>query len=183
MPTLYFIRHAKTSMNTRKLWSGRTDCSVTPEGARMAKKAFGFTADDFNVFYCSPLKRTCQTLNAIIPNHPEPIIDSRIIERDFGSWEGYPYNILSVKATEQYIKGKINPPDGESYSQVHDRVVEFVNDMFSTYRGDEKILVVTHATVCRMVRDVFLPNMEKGPIGNAQLLVLSEEDWRNQHDE
>lgn len=150
MPTLYFIRHAKTAMNADGLWSGRTDCSITAEGAEKAKKSFSLTADEFDYFYCSPLQRTQQTLK-ILGNHSEPRIDARIIERDFGEWEGKPYSILTSAETQ----------------------------MFSKYRGNEKILIVTHATVCRMVRDVFLPDMAKGSIKNAQMIKVTESDFND----
>jgi broad specificity phosphatase PhoE len=178
MPTLYFIRHAKTAMNADGLWSGRTDCSITAEGAEKAKKSFSLTADEFDYFYCSPLQRTQQTLK-ILGNHSEPRIDARIIERDFGEWEGKPYSILTSAETQMYIDGKIQPPNGETFQQVKDRVIDFVAEMFSRYRGNEKILIVTHATVCRMVRDVFLPDMAKGPIKNAQMIKVTESDFND----
>lgn len=177
--TLYFIRHAKTFMNSLGLWSGRTNCSITPEGAEKARELFSFTSDEFDHFYCSPLHRTKQTLEAILEEPVEPRIDARIIERDFGEWEGRPYSILTSEETQMYIDGKIQPPNGETFQQVKDRVIDFVTEMFSKYRGNEKILICSHATVCRMVRDVFLPNMEKKPIGNAQLIEVTESDFND----
>lgn len=177
--TLYFIRHARTTMNTAGLWSGRTDCSITPEGAEKARESFSFTSDEFDHFYCSPLQRTKQTLEAILEEPFEPRIDARIIERNFGEWEGRPYSILTSEETQKYIDGEIQPPNGETFQQVKDRVIDFVTEMFSKYRGNEKILICSHATVCRMVRDVFLPNMEKKPIGNAQLIEVTESDFND----
>ena len=177
MTTLYFVRHGKTEMNKEKKWSGLTDCDLLPEGKELLQKAFAnCSASDFDVYYCSPLKRTQQTLEAIIPGQ-KPIIDNRIIERNFGDWEGKPYSVIDDETTELYIQGKIQPPNGETYDEVHTRVISFVSDMFKTYYN-KRILIVSHATVLRMVRDVFLPNMEKKPIKNSQIIMLSNSDFQ-----
>lgn len=175
MAKLFFMRHTKTDMNKDGLWSGRTDCNITEEGKEMARKNFNFNANDFSIYYCSPLKRTFQTLEAVIPDQ-EPIIDERIIERDFGDWEGKPYSIISDAETEMYIQGKIQPPNGESYQEVERRVKSFVEELFNKHEN-ENILIVSHATILRMVRDIFLPNMEKKPIKNSQVLIVTNNEF------
>lgn len=180
MPTLYFVRHGKTIMNEKALWSGRTDCEITEKGRMAVEENFKeYTAKDFDVFYCSPLKRTYQTLQAIVGCTVEPIIDKRIIERDFGDWEGKTYSIIDNETTELYIQGKVDPPNGESYLEVRNRVIDFVTDLFKTYKSNESILIVAHATILRMVRDVFLPEMQKRPIKNSQLIVINNENFES----
>ena len=173
--TLSFVRHGKTSMNKHKLWSGRTDCDLKEEGRAELLEMFNFTEEDFDVYYCSPLKRTKQTLDCIVQNQ-SPIIDKRIIERDFGDWEGKPYAIIDSETTELYIQGKVQPPNGETYKEVEKRVISFVTDLFRQY-SNCRILIVSHATVLRMVRDIFLPTMEKKPIKNSQMLVVTQDDF------
>lgn len=183
MPTLYFIRHAKTEMNQGGVWSGRTDCSISEQGVIIARKNFGYSSKDFDYYYCSPLKRTKQTLDAIVPNQIH-IVDERLIERDFGDWEGKPYNIIDKKTTELYIQGLVQPPNGETYQQVQERVISFVKDVFQKYNS-ENILIATHATILRIVRDTFIPEMEKGPIKNAQIIKLEQSNydrWRNDYE-
>lgn len=176
MPTLYFVRHGKTTMNERKVWSGIIDCDLTQEGINQTLESFSnYSEKDFDVYFCSPLKRTKQTLNLIVENQ-EPIIDQRIIERNFGEWEGKPYSIIDDETTELYIQGKVQPPNGETFQEVKERVISFVTDLFETY-DDERILIVSHATILRMVRDIFLPQMEKKPIKNSQLLIISNSEF------
>ena len=174
---LYFMRHTTTEMNQYKVWSGRTDCDITPEGVALAKKNFSYTSHDFDHFYCSTLKRTKQTLDAIIP-YQTPIIDERIIERDFGDWEGLPYSIIDDKTIELYIQGKVQPPNGETYQEVKERLISFVEDMFKQYQN-QRILVVTHATIVRMARDLFLAEMKKKPIKNSELICVTNKDFYN----
>lgn len=173
-----FMRHAKTTMNRKNVFSGRTDCNITKEGAEEARKNFCYKTSDFDFYYVSPLKRTKQTLDAIIPNR-NPIIDKRIIEWDFGEWEGTPYSNLTAEETEAYVKGENNPPGGETFLQVQERTCEFVKDLFEKHSSQDRILVVAHATILRMVRDNFLPDMEKKPIKNSQTLTITEKEYNN----
>ena len=80
MPKVILMRHAKTTLNQEGRFAGITDCNITEEGAKLAKESFAYTNEDFDYIYVSPLKRTSQTLDAIMPEHIEPIIDDRIIE-------------------------------------------------------------------------------------------------------
>ncbi len=179
MAVIYFIRHGKTILNKEGRWSGRTDCDLSPEGAEGLKTLFAdYSQKEFKEFYCSPLKRTRQTLDAIIPGKT-PIIDSRVIERDFGDWEGQPYNNITPEETERYIRWEIQPPNGETADEVKERVLSFVEDVFTKNPDDANVLVVSHATVLRMIRDLFLPEMEKGPIRNGQVLIVSPKEFAN----
>ena len=181
MTKLYFMRHAETELNRQKRFAGITETNITNKGSAEARKNFPFKEDDFDIYYCSPLCRTQQTLNAILP-HVDPIIDKRIIERDLGDWEGAYYQSVSDSLTEKYISGKLDPPNGETYMHLCDRVCEFVKDVFSIHR-DKKVLIVTHANVLRVVRDLFLPNMKKEPIKNSQILILTENNYLSMNKE
>lgn len=178
--TLYFLRHGKTDLNLQRCWTGLIDSDVTEEGLQASKESFKtYSTIEFDHFYCSPLKRTMQTLAAVIPKFPpnaDITIDSRIIEQDVGDWAGKPYRIIDEETTELYIQGKVQPPNGEAYQHVQERVEDFVKQLFTVY-DNENILIVSHATVLRVVRNVFLPNMKKEPIRNSQLIIVTENDF------
>ena len=176
MPTVTFMRHAQTTANKAKKFAGRVDCDTTKEGLENAKKGFSYTENDFDYYICSPLKRTQQTLNAVIPGK-EPIIDSRIIERNLGEWENMSHSSIDNNLIQSYIKGYFDPPKSEPYSAIQKRVREFVEDLFKTYKPEDRILVVSHAGVLRQVRDIFLPNMDKQQMDNAFSFVLKNEDF------
>lgn len=176
MPKVIFMRHAKTTLNKEGKFAGRTDCDTTPEGLQKLKEDFQYKLEDFDYFYCSPLKRTQQTLKAVIPE-AKPIIDERVIERYLGDWEDKLQSTLSDEIIEAYVKGQYNPPNSEDYENVRKRVCEFVEEMFEKYGKEDRILVVSHAGVVRQVRDNFLPNMEKGKIKNSSTFTVTEEDF------
>lgn len=171
MPRATFMRHARTERNEKRQFSGQADCNTTKEGLELAKQNFNFTEKDFDYYICSPLKRTVQTLNAVIPGKT-PIIDKRIIERYLGEWEDMPYDSISKALTQSYVKGYYDPPKSEPYSAVTKRINEFLLDLYKDYKPEDRILIVSHAGVLRQVRDILLPNMDKGQIGNATTMTI-----------
>lgn len=176
MPKVVFMRHAKATLNKEGKFAGRTDCDTTPEGLQKAKEEFFYVLDNFDYFYCSPLKRTQQTLEAVLPG-AEYIIDERIIERNLGEWEDKTYASLDEAIIEAYVNGQYDPPNSESYQCVRRRVCEFMEELFSKYGPEDRILVVSHAGVLRMVRDTFLPDMEKGRIKNSATLQVTDKEF------
>ena len=66
MLNLMFIRHAETELNRAGIFAGRTDCSITQEGFEQARGVLRDDEKNFDYIYCSPLKRTKQTLDAIL---------------------------------------------------------------------------------------------------------------------
>ncbi len=177
MPKVTFMRHGQTYLNKENRFAGNVETDLTPEGIAETAANFHYTDDDFDVIYVSPLRRTLQTLDAAMPVHKEPIVDARIQERSVGEWEALPYANFSDEVIENYIKGFIDPPGSESFAQVRKRVVSFVEDLFSKYDEDTRILVVSHAGILRQVRDVFLPDMPKRKIKNSELIYVVNEDF------
>lgn len=156
MATLVFIRHAETDLNRAGIFAGRVDCNITPEGLEKAKHLLREDEKHFDAYYCSPLKRTHQTLQALVPG-AVPIIDERIIEIDLGEWENQPKHLFDAEQVAAYRIGKFTPPGGESPAAVDARVCDFVVSLFRKYKGHEKILVVAHNGVMRAVKRNFVP--------------------------
>lgn len=86
MTKIVFIRHAESEYNRDGIWDGRADCNLTEKGIETAKELGKSLNNNFDVIYCSSLKRARQTLNAIFPG-TEPICDERINEISIGEWE------------------------------------------------------------------------------------------------
>lgn len=172
-----FIRHAESEYNRDGIWAGMADCSLTDKGIKAAQK-LGETIDkDFDVIYCSPLKRTKQTLFAIFPE-AKPIYDDRIIEISVGEWENTKKELYSNELRELFRKGLYTPPGGETHSDVDKRVCDFIEDVFEKFHGDEKILVVTHNGIMRAIKRNFMKKTNEIMSKNLGTLVLTEEDYR-----
>lgn len=177
MLNLMFIRHAETELNKEGIFAGRTDCNITKEGFEQARKVFKEDEKNFDYIYCSPLKRTKQTLDAILPNS-EPIIDERIIEISIGEWEGKKKESFDKNLVALYREGQYTPPEAETTSQVDKRVCSFIEDLFNTYKNNERILIVTHNGVMRSIKRNFVRNYDNIMSKNLGSIVLTDEDYK-----
>ncbi len=65
------IRHAESIYNKKGLLQGQIDCSLSRKGLSDTKEKSKHFRTDFDICFCSPLKRTKQTAE---------IFDSRILE-------------------------------------------------------------------------------------------------------
>lgn len=176
MPTLVFVRHAETEFNREQKFTGRIDCNITQEGFEQAKKILSDDDKNFDYIYCSPLKRTSQTLEAIIPGS-KPIIDERIIEVSIGDWEGKKVDTLDEKLLELYGKGRYTPPNSETVSEIDKRVCDFVESLFDLYHCNEKILIVTHGGILISIKRNFLKDNDSMLLKNLGSIVLTESDY------
>lgn len=142
-----FMRHGETDYNKSNLFCGISDCSIT-DSAKVSATKLKETLPKFDYYYCSPLKRTQETLQAIFPS-TLPIIDDRITEICLGCWEGLSKTSVAQSLRNKFKEGTFSPNGAESNENVEKRIKEFLNHLSTTYICDEKILVVTHNGVLR----------------------------------
>ena len=86
MNPILFIRHGATAGNLEKRYIGRTDESLCPQGVLQVQtlRRLGLQADHL---FISPALRTRQTANLLFPDM-RPVIIEKLIETDFGIFEG-----------------------------------------------------------------------------------------------
>ena len=87
---IYIIRHGRTALNLQNALQGRSDLPLDPEGvaqARAAAQRLDALGIRFDRVYTSPLRRAIQTARLVAPDI-EPIVDPRLIEMDYGPYEG-----------------------------------------------------------------------------------------------
>ncbi len=177
MIELIFIRHAETELNKEGIFTGRIDCNITREGFEQAKNALKAEEKNFDYIYCSPLKRTKQTLEAILPNS-KPIIDEKITEISIGEWEGKKKNTIDQTLLALYRAGQYTPKGAETTKQVDYRVGNFVEEMFSKYKNNERILIVTHNGVMRSIKRNFVKEYNNIMSKNLGSIILTEENYK-----
>jgi len=93
--------------------------------------------------WSSPLQR-CRTLAEAL--HAAPHIDARLMEMDFGTWEGRPWDEIARAELDAWaadIDGYA-PPGGEAPRQLQQRVLACVDELPAGAH-----LLVTHAGVIR----------------------------------
>ena len=176
MPKLIFIRHAETNFNIEGRFSGQADALVTEKGLKETREKFADFDKKFDYIYRSSLTRTKQTLEAIIPG-AKAIIDDRIKEANLGIWAETMKNELDQEQLAKFRAGEYTPPGGEKRIDVEKRVIDFVVDMFNKYKGNERILVVTHAGVIRIIMSKILNEESKGRTENLCVVEVNDNDF------
>ena len=177
MPIITIIRHAETVYNKNKVFAGRIDCELSPKGIQDTIDRFDYKKEDFDVYYCSPLKRSIDTLNLIIRDIDEINIDNRIIEISIGDWEGKKKESFPKDLVLEYRMGLYTPPNAETSQEVDYRVSSFISELFELYDDDTKILVITHNGVMRSIKRNFIPNYENIMSNNLECIILDKNNY------
>ncbi len=152
---LYIARHGETAWNLENRVSGRTDIPLTEKGLEQAKLlAENAKGKGIEVILASPLLRARQTAQAVSDAIGVPVaLDDRLIELDFGIFEGCPRSSPDFQYTRAQFPTRY--PGGESAFQLAHRVYSCLEDVKRRYDG-KTVLLVCHGGVCRMVRSYFM---------------------------
>ena len=177
MPNVTFMRHAETVYNANKIFAGRIDCELSKKGIQDTLEVPTYQKNDFDVYYCSPLKRSMDTLKLVVKGVKQIKIDDRIIEISVGDWEGKKKNSISEELLRDYRNGTYTPPNAETTEEVDCRVINFVTDLFEKYDKNTKILVVTHNGVMRSIKRNFVQNYENIMSSNLDCITLDENNY------
>ena len=173
---IYIIRHGKTELNKAKVLQGRSNFPLNEEGILQAREAAELLGDvSFSRVFSSPLTRAVQTAEILAP-HIKPVIDERLIEMDYGPYEGADLTHLPPEILTFFSDFVHNPaPDGmEQLSSVVERAGEFLKDI-RQISGD--ILISTHAIVMKGILEYLSPE-SKGRywskyIGNCAIYLAT----------
>lgn len=177
MPIVTFIRHAETTYNANKIFAGRIDCELSEKGIQDTIKNFNYKKEDFDIYYCSPLKRSIDTLNLIVKDIDKINIDDRIIEISIGDWEGKKKDNFTNELLNSYRNGLYTPPNAETTCEVDDRVVSFISELFELFDDNTRILVVTHNGIMRSIKRNFVSNYKNIMSSNLESIVLDRNNY------
>lgn len=180
MKTVYFMRHGQTDMNVAQVLQGQVDCPLNDEGIRQAREAgarFRDSGLEFDTVYSSPLSRAVDTaVHSALVDIDSVIVDPRIIEMDYGPFEGVGYADFDDDMWN-WLKDPDNvpAPDGiESIPDLMQRTGEFIDSLKDS--DGSSILVVTHGVAIRSMlgnihklTDTYSPKVWGLPIPNCVL--------------
>ena len=157
---LTVVRHGETQLNQERIFIGRTDPELNNTGRDQAKTFSRSLKGKYDLIISSPLKRTLQTAEIIGREHKVKVIsDDNLQERFWGELEGISYEEFEQKYPELAKKNtrdyQPDLPKGESIPDMEARVQKFVETVEQKYAG-QKILVVTHAGVIRILKRLLL---------------------------
>lgn len=172
MKQIIFLRHAETKVNEEGRFCGRIDVGITEEGRRQAEKMREtFKEYRFDAMYCSPLKRTKQTLEAIFPKR-KFIEEDGFTEIGLGDWEGLKKENVNQKLRKAFQQGDYAPPRGEKHEEVEERVRETIERIFATYPDNSLILVCTSNGIMRTIKRMYHIKTENIMLKNLEYFTL-----------
>lgn len=171
-------RHGGTTRSKPEQHLGQhLDVPLSDDGraqaAALGRRLAGVT---FERVVASPLRRAVETARLIVPGR-EPETDARLLEMDYGAWEGLAYEQITARDGPARQLWEADPaslacPGGESGNDVAGRVRSFLEaaiDGAGTDRAaapagaaapadmaDQRILVVGHSTTDRILLCVSL---------------------------
>lgn len=146
---IYFVRHGKTEWNKLKKMQGVVDIPLNEDGIEQAYKTKELINNiEFDCAICSPLKRTRQTLDIILEGRNIPVIyDERIIERNYGEFEGTIKNVdFDYNEFWNYTKN-VKYKQAENIRDFFERVYGFLDDLKT--KKYKNVLIVAHSGVYR----------------------------------
>ena len=154
-PTLYLVRHGETDYNRNKIFQGRFDIPLNENGLRQAEELRLILASVvLTKAFVSPLGRARATAEIILRDRGVPIvIEPRLIELDFGAWEGVAEEEVKRRWEEDYRNyredmSRFCPKGGESAVEAQARAGEWWEEVKRAHSTqDESILVVAHQSL------------------------------------
>lgn len=142
---IVFVRHGETVPNRAGLLLGRSDPVLTERG-REQSAALAATIARLRPgsVVSSPLGRTYETASIIAAECGLDVeIDQRLIEIDYGDWEGKPLTELAVDAATRWrADADFAPPGGESLHAVGRRVRSFCEERLD----EHTVVAVSHVS-------------------------------------
>ncbi|SKC12006.1 probable phosphoglycerate mutase [Sphingobacterium nematocida] len=188
MVTICLLRHGETAYNADgNRYCGRTDIDLTDKGIAQAHRMKKLLKDfQFDAIFSSPLKRAKNT--AIIASGKEEIlVDMRLIEVDFGQWEGKRAEEFQLEDPQSWENWLSTPEHfragntGETATEIVTRLNSFYTELLDKYVG-KTVLIVGHNGINRF----FIASQLGMPLKNYRkivqensaltLLTLSKED-------
>ncbi len=155
---LYIIRHGQTERNQQKLLQGRSDLPLNEAGIRQAQDTARKLREKgirFDHVFSSPLIRAVQTAGIIAPDI-RPVLDERLIEMDYGPYEGADLRHPAPEILKFFSDFVHNPapPGMEQLSSVVARLGEFLEEIRSL---EGNILISTHAIAMKGALEYLSP--------------------------
>ena len=156
---IYIIRHGQTELNNRSVLQGRSDHPLNETGIAQAESAVQKLQEQgvtFDRVFSSPLTRAIQTARIVAPGL-EPVVDERLIEMDYGPFEGADLTHPAPELATFFKDFVHNPaPEGmEPLASVVERAAAFIEDIRQL---PGNTLISTHAIAMKGILEALTPD-------------------------
>lgn len=147
---VYLVRHTETVCE-KGICYGQSDVGIREP----YDVIFGSIVEQLPqdaVLYSSPLQRCTILAKHILENTliDSIIEDSRLMEMNFGDWELEKWDAIPQEDLNPWMEDFVNirVPNGESFVDLHDRVLDFLEKKL-TEESEKPVIIVAHAGVIR----------------------------------
>ena len=159
--------HGADADEDKGVSSGWSDVGLSDLGVKQSEDLREIIKDqNFDVVFCSDLKRAVDTVKFAFANRFPVVEDKRLRECNYGELNGAPKSIVEPMQEGECIYNRF--PGGESYEDVKNRTSDFLNFLKQNYDG-KSVAIVSHKAN-QLSLDVLL----KGKTWEQALA----EDWR-----
>ena len=147
---VYLVRHTETVCE-KGICYGQSDVKIIEPYDAVFQSVLSQLPQD-GILYSSPLLRCVLLANYIKDNSEITSIneDSRLMEMNFGDWEMKNWDAIPSDDFTPWMTDFVNVrvPNGESFTDLHDRVIDFMhNELQAT--NSKPVIIVAHAGVIR----------------------------------
>lgn len=148
---IYLIRHIEPSIE-KGICYGQLDVAIPENYYEQHQQIINDLPNDFDAVFSSPLSR-CKLFAEQFSD--SVIYDKRLMEVNFGDWEGKKWVDINQIELNTWMENYINvsPPNGESLTNLLNRFKEFTNELKT--KKINKALIITHAGIIRCAMNVF----------------------------
>ena len=149
---LTLIRHTALQVASGVCY-GQSDIDVAASFAdELNALKLKLAESDFDAIYTSPLQRCTKLADGLVGtfNKGATLVDDRLKELHFGDWEMQTWDSILREIFDEWAHNYANlaPPNGETFSQLQQRGVSFLEDALQKHSGGN-IVVVTHGGMIR----------------------------------
>lgn len=187
-PIIYFIRHGQTDWNADERFQGQKDIPINETGRGQAGRNGRALLDLLQQpstcdFVASPLSRTRETMEIVRAelglDRQEYRTDNRLVELNYGDWEGSTTTELRQAYSDLFKTRKRNkwefvPPgdEAESYAMQEKRFAPWLDSV------DHPTVCVTHGGILRCVWKIAgrISGEEAGKLSIPQDRILRLQD-------
>jgi alpha-ribazole phosphatase len=151
---LILLRHGEPDDTVHGRCYGRLDPGLSRLGEEQMKRAWRLLKrESLAAIYCSPRRRAVDSARLRSTDSPTTTVDDRLREIDFGAFEGLTYEEIANRYPRKYDEWMTRPasvvfPDGESFPALRARVLEALEQIRRSHRG-ETVTIVSHGGVNR----------------------------------
>ena len=175
---MYLVRHTETICE-KGICYGQSDVNIAEPFDEIFHRIISELPSKA-VIFSSPLKR-CVILAKHIQKNINIISyqeDERLKEMNFGDWELKNWNEIAPEELNPWMADFVNikVTNGESFTELHERVGDFLSNEFSKIK--EPVIIVTHAGIIRSIlchqtslplKDAFKNKVDFGEVIRIQL--------------